>query len=164
MSDPAAGSEEPMAYLEDIVVGEVREHGPGRVVTADEIKRFAREFDPMPFHLDEAAAEASMLGRLCASSVHVLAIGSQLAHAGQGGARAMAVQSALGWDEVRLHSPLFAGDHVRSRSTVESTRASKSRPGQGVVRMRQEILRADGSLVASYLVSVLVDRRPSEDA
>lgn len=147
-------------YFEDVEIGRVRDHGEGRVVTAEEIKRFANEFDPMPFHTDEEAAKASVLGGLCASSVHVLAIGSQLAHESQGGAGEMAVLSALGWDEVRLVSPLFAGDHVRARSVVESKRASKSRPGSGVVTMRNEILRADGSLVASYLVAVLVECRP----
>ena len=146
-------------YFEDIEIGRARDHGEGRVVTAEEIKRFANEFDPMPFHTDEEAAKASVLGGLCASSVHVLAIGSQLAHESQGGAGEMAVLSALGWDDVRLVSPLFAGDHVRARSVVESKRVSKSRPECGVVSMRNEILRADGSLVASYVVAVLVERR-----
>lgn len=70
-------------YFEDIEIGVTRSQGEGRVVTAEEIKRFALEFDPMPFHPDEKAAEASILGRLCASRVHVLALGSQLAHEGQ---------------------------------------------------------------------------------
>ncbi len=148
-------------YFDDIEIGLMRDHGEGRVVTAEEIKRFAREFDPMPFHTDEEAAKESMLGGLCASSVHVLAIGSQLAHESQGGAGEMAVLSALGWDDVRLLSPLFAGDHVRARSFVESKRESKSRPNCGVVSMRNEIVRKDGSLVASYLVAVLVERRPT---
>ena len=68
-------------YYEEIEVGSTRNHGNGRVVTAEEIKRFALEFDPMPFHTDEKAAKDSILGGLCASSVHVLALGSQLAHA-----------------------------------------------------------------------------------
>lgn len=151
----------PRQYFEDIEIGVVRDHGPGRVVDAEEIKRFALEFDPMPFHVDEAAAEASVLGRLCASSVHVLAIGSQLAHEGQGGEMEMAVLSGLGWDEVRLVSPLFAGDHVRARSWVAEKRASGSRPDCGIVTMMNEIVRAEGSLVASYKITVLVERRPS---
>ena len=150
-----------LEYYEDIEIGNLRDHGEGRVVTADEIKRFALEFDPMPFHVDEVAAKASMLGGLCASSVHVLALGSQLAHAGQQRGKMMAVQSALGWDEVRLASPLFAGDHVRARSSVTAKRESKSRPGCGIVTLLNEVVRADGSLIASYLTSVLVDKRPS---
>ena len=70
-------------YYADIEIGVTRSQGEGRVVTAEEIKRFALEFDPIPFCTDEKAAEASILGRLCASSVHVLALGSQLAHEGQ---------------------------------------------------------------------------------
>lgn len=149
-----------MEYFEDIEIGARRDHGPGRVVTAQEIKRFAAEFDPMPFHLDEEAAKASVLGGLCASSVHVLALGSQLSHEGQSEADQMAVLSALGWDAVRLRSPLYAGDHIRVESVVESKRASKSRPEAGIVTMRSEIRRTDRSLVASYTVSVLVERRP----
>lgn len=146
-------------YFEDVEIGVVRDHGPGRVITAEEIKRFANEFDPMPFHTDEAAAKASMLGGLCASSVHVLAIGSQLAHEGQGAAEQMAVLSALGWDDVRLVSPLFAGDHVRVRSFVESKRDSGSRPDCGIVSLRSEIVRGDDSMIARYLVAVLVQKR-----
>lgn len=148
-------------YFEEIALDVMREHGPGRVVTAEEIKRFAAEFDPMPFHMDEEAAKASVLGGLCASSVHVLALGSQLAHESQGGAREMAVISALGWDEVRLRSPLFAGDHVRAQSCVESKRPSGSRPDCGIVIMRNEILRADGTTIATYKVSILVEKAPA---
>ena len=149
-----------MQYFEDIELNQVRDHGEGRVVTTEEIKRFALEFDPMPFHTDEEAAKESVFGRLCASSVHVLALGSQLAHQ-QGNAQSMSVLSALGWDDVRLKSPLFAGDHIRARSFVESKRISKSRPSCGIVTLRNEIVRADDSLVASYAVSVLVECRPS---
>jgi acyl dehydratase len=148
-------------YFEDIVIDATRDHGPGRVVTAEEIKRFAAEFDPMPFHLDEEAAKASVFGRLCASSVHIFALGSQLSHASEGGHEELAVASGLGWDEVRLKSPLFAGDHVRTRSIVESKRVSKGRPDFGIVTMRTEILRADDSMVASYKMSLLVAKRPS---
>jgi len=150
-----------MQYFEDIQLNEMRDHGEGRVVTAEEIKRFALEFDPMPFHTDEAAAKDSVFGRLCASSVHVLALGSQLAHEGMADAEPMAVLSALGWDDVRNKSPLFAGDHIRARSYVESKRKSESRPDRGIVTLRNEIVRADGSVVASYAVSVLVECRPS---
>ena len=146
-------------YYEDIEIGVTRSQGEGRVVTAEEIKRFALEFDPMPFHTDEKAAEASILGRLCASSVHVLALGSQLAHEGQAESREMAVLSALGWDRVRLVTPLFAGDHIRARATIESKRESKSRPGSGIVTLLNEIVRKDDSLIAHYTVSVLVEKR-----
>lgn len=148
-----------MQYYEDVSVGHVRDHGPGRVVTAEEIKRFAAEFDPMPFHLDEEAAKASLLVALCASSVHILALGSQLSHESQGGEEEMAVLSGLGWDEVRLKSPLFAGDHIRAQSVVESKRVSGSRPDCGIVTMRSEIMREDGAMVATYKISVLVKRR-----
>ena len=160
MSDPA-----PVLFYEDIEPSEFAYHGPGRVVTADEIKRFALEFDPMPFHVDEEAAAKSILGRLCASSVHVLAIGSQLAHEGMAGdTDEMAVLSGLGWDKVRLVSPLFAGDHVRVRSRVASKRESGSRPDCGIVTMDNQVLRADESLIASYEISVLVLKRPADGA
>ena len=152
-------------FFEDVEISEFRYHGPGRVVDAEEIKRFAAEFDPMPFHLDEEAAKESILGRLCASSVHVLAIGSQLSHEGMGTeADEMAVLSGLGWDKVRLVSPLFAGDHVRVRSRVATKRASGSRPDCGIVTMDNQVVRADESLIASYEISVLVLKRPAAEA
>ncbi|MCP4907340.1 MAG: acyl dehydratase [bacterium] len=152
-----------MQYFEDIRVESMRRHGPGRVISAEEIKCFAAEFDPMPFHLDEEAAKASILGGLCASSVHVLALGTQLSHAHRGDSEGMVVSSALGWDEVRLKRPLFAGDHVRVQSYVESKRESASRSDCGIVILRTEIVLADGSVVASYKVSLLVDKRPHQE-
>ena len=70
-------------YYGDIEIGVTQSQGEGRVVTAEKIKRFALEFDPMPFRTDKKAAEASILGRLRALSVHVLAQGGQRAHEGQ---------------------------------------------------------------------------------
>ncbi|MDC1295656.1 hypothetical protein N8077_04925 [Myxococcota bacterium] len=70
-------------YYAGIEIGVTRSQGEGRVLTAADIKRFAFELETMLFNTDEKAAEASILGRLCASSVHVLALGSQLAHEGQ---------------------------------------------------------------------------------
>ncbi len=149
-----------MQYFEEVRVDSKREHGPGRVITAEEIKRFAAEFDPMPFHTDEEAAKNSMLGGLCAASSHVLALGVQLTHEREGEVEAMAVSSALGWDEVRLRSPLYAGDHVRAKSRIESKRESASRPDCGIVTLLTEIVRSDGSVVATYKVSLLVEKRP----
>ena len=71
----------------------------------------------------------------------------------------MAILGGLGWDEVRFHSPLFAGDRIHVRSRVESLRESKSRPGLGVMTSLTEIRRADESLVSSFKVSVLIAKR-----
>ncbi len=66
-------------YFEDFEVGDVR-HGGRHVVSKDEILRFAREFDPAPFHLDEAAANASVFGGLTASGAHTVALQIKLIH------------------------------------------------------------------------------------
>jgi len=70
---PAASPPSPRYFWEDFPVGQVREFG-GYRVTREAVLAFAREFDPQPFHLDDAAAEASLFGRLAASGWHTCAM------------------------------------------------------------------------------------------
>ena len=78
-SDPAAAaSPQPKRFFwEDFPVGQVREFGAYRV-TREAVLAFAREFDPQPFHLDDAAAEASLFGRLAASGWHTCAMAMRM--------------------------------------------------------------------------------------
>jgi len=150
-----------MRFFEDIDLEAVQESGLSAPISAGQIKRFAAEFDPMPFHLDEEAAKASPMGGLCASSVHVLALATKLSHElrSAGGAAELAVLGGLGWDDIRFEAPLLAGDRVRVRTSIAGARTSRSRPGMGIVTTRVEMLREDGARIAGMCVATLVARR-----
>ena len=151
-----------MRYFEDIEVGTERETPLSDPITADEIKAFAGEFDPMPFHLDEEAARASPMGGLCASSIHTIAIGTKLTSRATLGEEPLAVLGGLGWNDIRFPAPLLAGNRVRVKLHCEGKRLSQSRPGTGIMTNRIDIHREDGTLVATYRLSTLVACRPAD--
>jgi acyl dehydratase len=69
------------------------------------------------------------------------------------------VVANLGWDKVTLPAPVFAGDTIYAESEVLETRASKSRPGQGIVRVRTRGYKQDGTVVIEFERTVLVHSR-----
>ena len=149
-------------YFEDIVVdAPPRESTESYKVSAEEIKRFAAEFDPMPFHLDEEAAAQSAMGALCASGMHTIALALKLAHKmSQNTDHGRAVLAGLGWDEVRFTAPVFVDDELRVRAWVCDKRPSQSKADRGIVRTRIEIFKQDGTVVAHYTAASLIRRRP----
>jgi acyl dehydratase len=144
MSDmPAPPEPAPRAirfYWEDFRVGEVRESGGCRV-TREAVLAFARDFDPQPFHLDDAAAEASLFGRLAASGWHTCAMAMRLL------CDAYLLESASlgspGVDSLRWLAPVYPGDTLRVRVTVLESRPMASRPDVGLVRSLSELLNQD---------------------
>jgi acyl dehydratase len=124
-----------LLHYEDFTVGESFDLGDHRV-TADEIKAFAREFDPQFFHLDEERAKSSVLGGLSASGWHTCGILMRLMVDGYLG-RAAGMGSP-GLDEVKWLKPVYAGETLRGRMTVMAKRRSRSRPEMGLVTMRWE--------------------------
>jgi len=151
----------PMRFYEDIEIGATRESAESWEVTAEEIKAFASEFDPMAFHLDETAGAESPMGGLCASSVHVMSLGVKFSHRMGDGGKPLAILGGLGWDEIRFRAPLLAGDRIRVRSRVESLRESRSRPGIGILTTSTELVKADETVCASWKISVLIAKRPT---
>jgi acyl dehydratase len=148
-----------MKYFEDYEVGESFEHG-AYTVSADEIMTFARQYDPQPFHLDLAAAAASVFGGLTASGFHTVAIQGALMHSSpEAGA---AVVAGLGWDEVRFSSPVRVGDTLSVRFTCVATRPSASKPDRGIVRNKVEVLNQDGQVVLTSVHNLLMGRRPAD--
>jgi acyl dehydratase len=133
-------SSKPELFFEDFPPGEVFEYGAYEV-TADEIISFAREFDPQPFHLDENAAKASMLGGLAASGWHVCAIIMRLMVDGYFGRTAS--MGSTGVDEVKWLIPVYPGDRLSCRRTTLEARVSSKRPDMGIVRLRWELLAAE---------------------
>ncbi len=123
---------------------------------APDIIAFAAAFDPQRFHLDEAAAKASLFGGLCASGWHTAAIWMKLmvAHrrrveAGMG-AGAPRLGPSPGFRNLKWLKPVFAGDTVAYSSTVIDKRASASRPGWGLVFHRNEGVNQKGEPVFSF--------------
>jgi acyl dehydratase len=147
-----------MDYFEDIVVGNVRESEKAYELTADEIIEFCRKWDPLPFHIDEKAAEATPVGRLFTSAVHSIAIAIRLGH--QLNAEPTATEIGLGWDEVRFHSPACAGDRLRVRGEVIEARPSSSKPHLGIIRSRLTLINQRDEPVVTFQAAALVRRRP----
>ena len=144
-------------YWEDFRAGEVREFG-GYAVTREAVLAFAREFDPQPFHLDDAAAEASLFGRLAASGWHTCAMAMRML------CDAYLLESAsLGSprvDALRWLAPVYPGDTLRVRFTVLESRPMASRPGVGLVRSSWEVLNQDDATVLTMSGFGMFRRRP----
>ena len=131
-------------FWEDFKVGEVEQIG-GKKVERDEVIDFARQFDPQPFHVDEAAATQSMYGGLIASGWHTCSMVMRMM------CDAYLVQSASvgspGIDNLKWLKPVRPGDTIRARRTTLESRTSKSRPEIGIVRNLWEVFNQEGELV-----------------
>ena len=148
-------------YWEDFTPGRVMEYGP-RHVTRAEILDFATEFDPQPFHLDEAAARSTMLGGLCASGWHSCCILMRML--ADGFVLNSSSMGAPGIDEVLWLTPIRPGDDLTLRATVLSTRTSGSRPDMGFVNVQLELYNADGTRVMSLKAPLMFGRRTPGEA
>ena len=118
------------------------EYGP-RTLTREEIMAFAAEFDPQPMHLDEEAAQRSMLGGLAASGWHSCCLLMRMIS--DGFLRQSSFMGAPGVEEVRWLAPVRAGEPSRVRATVLETRPSRSRPDLGFVNFRFELVDRAGT-------------------
>jgi acyl dehydratase len=144
-------------YWEDLAVGDVIETGTVSLF-AEEMKAFAREFDPQPFHVDERAATDTFFGGLVASGLHTLALSMRLLV--ESDCRIAGGFVGIGLDELKFCQPVRPGDSLRVVSELVESRPSKSRPGQGVARYRVHSLNQDNELVLSLVTTLLVPRRP----
>lgn len=117
-------------YFENLPVGHIIELGQRRV-TREEIVEFATEFDPQPHHLDDAAADASILKGMSASGWHTCAIMMRMLCDGL--VYRAASMGSPGIDEVRWMKPVRPDDLLTMRGEVKSARVSKSRPEMGIV-------------------------------
>ena len=144
-------------YLEDFEVGQT--FRSARItVDADQIKRFAADFDPQPFHLDERAAAKSIFRGLVASGWHTTAITMKLLVEGELTPAGGIV--GVGADEIRWPRPVRPGDELRVECEVIDARASKSRPEQGVVRLKVTTLNQQNEVVQTFMPTLIVPRRP----
>jgi len=156
-----------MRFFEDMQVGQRREVG-SFTFSADEIKSFAAQFDPQPFHLDEAAGRNSLFGGLAASGWHVASVcmklivadAQRLARDAVARGETVAVWGpSPGFRELRWIQPVLAGDTISFASEVESRRASDSRPEWGILQIRNTGTNQRGELAFSFLATAFVPRR-----
>ena len=147
-----------MRYYEDIEVGKVHEVGC-HLVSKDEIIRFAEQWDPQPFHVDEEAARASLLGGLSASSCHTYSI-SSLIFARYPERTKTAAMLGL---KMRFPTPVRPGDELTMRESCLDKRLSRSRPEYGIIKSRVSMLNAAGEEVFVMQSSYLVERRDASD-
>jgi acyl dehydratase len=159
-----------MHFFEDIEIGQRREVG-SFTFTADGIKKFASQFDPQPFHLDEEEGRKSLFGGLAASGWHIAAACMKLlvADGQRQSAEAVARGETIaiwgpspGFRELRWLRPVLAGDTVSYASEVQSLRASEKRPEWGILQARNTGTNQRGELVFSVLATAFVPRRNAD--
>ena len=143
-------------YFEDLEIGGIRKAGP-YVVSKDEIIRFAKQYDPRPFHIDEEAAARSAFGGLSASAAHTFAIFVLLTNKLQPPFRALA---GLGFDELKLPNAVRPGDELHLEETFLDKRETKSRADRGILRSQIQLRNQRGETVLQCISSLLVARRP----
>ena len=146
-------------YYEDFVVGDVYEHRPGRTITQhDNISFTLLTMNTHPMHFDEQYARHSEFGRciVCSPLTVALMVGMSVTDVSQ---KAIA---NLGWTDIKLTHPLFAGDTLYAESEVLDKRESKSRPAAGIVSVKTAGLNQDGVKVCEFNRTMLIMKRGNE--
>jgi acyl dehydratase len=144
-------------YLDDFAVGQVFRTSTLPVDT-DSIKAFARQFDPQPFHLDEAAAAKTLFGGLAASGWHTAAM-TMLLLVKEGIPVAGGIIGA-GMEEMRWPRPVRPGDLLHLETEVLELRPSQSNPKRGILKMRTTTFNQNNEPVQVMTGSLVVPRRP----
>lgn len=145
-------------YLEDFAVGQT--FGSGRLrIEAEQIKSFAIEFDPQPFHLDESTARDTIFRGLAASGWHTAAVTMRLLVESE--LKPAGGIVGVGCDEFRWPRPVRPGDELHVESEVLEVRPSKSRLEQGLIKVRTTTLNQNGEPVQILVANLVVPRRPA---
>lgn len=152
------GPSEQRLYFEDLRVGQRFTTASSYTIDETQIKAFAAQFDPQPFHLDEEAGRATVFGGLVASGWHTAAITMRLII--EGGPRFAGGTLGLG-AELSWLKPVRAGDTLTVRGEVLETTPSSSRRDRGRVNMRTETLNQLGDVVQVCVSKVMVPCRPT---
>jgi len=152
-SDESGGSDR--LYLEDLHPGQRFTSG-SHTIDETQIKAFATQFDPQPFHLDDEAAKGSLFGGLAASGWHTAAITMRL-QVESGLPIAGGIIGAGG--EVNWPRPTRPGDILHVESEILEVRPSRSRPDRGMITVRSETLNHRREVVQTMTVTLVVPRR-----
>jgi acyl dehydratase len=143
-------------YYEDFTIGDVYEHRPGRTITETDNTWFTLlTMNTHPLHFDAEYARKSEFGRCIVASPLTVAIlvGMSVSDVSQ---KAIA---NMGWTNIRMTAPVFAGDTLYSESEVLAKRDSKSRPTAGLVTVMTRGFNQDGVLVCDFERTILIARR-----
>jgi acyl dehydratase len=143
-------------YFEDFVTGDVYEHRPGRTITQTDNTWFTLlTMNTHPLHFDEEYAKATEFGRtlVCSPFTVALLVGMSVSDVSQ---KAIA---NLGWREISLPAPVFAGDTLYGESEVLEKRESRSRPEAGIVCVRTTGKNQGGVVVCVFERTILVAKR-----
>ena len=143
-------------YLDDLHVGQRFAAGPVSV-TAPEIVHFAREFDPQPFHLDDAAAKATLFEGLAASGWHTASLTMRMLT--DGGIPIATGVIGIG-GEIAWPKPVRPGDTLRVESEVLAIAPSRSKPNQAIVTIRSTTANQHGETVQVLTAKIIVFARP----
>ena len=146
-------------HFEDLAVGEVIDLGR-TTVSKEMIITFAREFDPFPFHLDEAAAKASLLGGLASSGWQTGALSLRMLV--DSFLSKVASCGGLGFRDLKWKNPVMVGDTIGGTVTIAELRRSSSHPQWGIVTMDFDIRNQKQKPVMSMRLANLVECRNAE--
>ncbi|MCB1688991.1 MAG: MaoC family dehydratase N-terminal domain-containing protein [Halioglobus sp.] len=149
-------------YYDDYVVGD--EHPCATyAVERDEIIAFASKWDPQPWHIDESAARESYFGGLTACSAHIFSIFCITSQQWQSGVQQMAI-AGLGFDNLRMHKPVYAGDTLRCVTLVEDKRESRSNPAGGICVCGVKLINQHDEVVFSVSASTMMMKDPARNS
>ena len=143
-------------YFEDFNVGDTYEHRPGRTVTQqDNIWFTLLTMNTHPLHFDEEYGKASEFGRcvVCSPLTVALLVGMSVSDVSQ---KAIA---NMGWRDIKMTAPVFAGDTLYAESQVVDKRESKSRPTAGLVTVSTAGHNQDRKVVCTFERTILVAKR-----
>jgi len=152
-------TENNLRYYEDFEIGEIIPVGY-KTITREEVTRFAEEFDPQPFHLNDEAAAKSLFGKLSASGWHTASmfmrmyVDSVLKNAASLG--------APGVEQLKWLKPVFPDDTLTGRYHILDKRVSQSRPGVGILYGKAEMMNQDKEIVMTFEGSGFMRCRDSE--
>jgi acyl dehydratase len=140
-------------HYEDLALGETITLGR-TAVSKQMIVDFAREFDPLPFHLDEAAARQSLLGGLAASGWQTAALTLKLLD--EAFLNGIASMGGLGFTDLKWKRPVMVGDTITGTASISALRLSRSHPERGIVTLDLDLRNQDGAPVMSMSLANLV--------
>ncbi len=143
-------------YFEDFDIGKIFVAGT-IVVDINEMKSFARRYDPQPFHTDEEAARASIYGTLTAPAAYTMAISHIFLHRYLPG---MAWIGLLGWENVEFPNPVRPGDELSVTFESLHRRESTSKKDRGIVSYKVIVHNQNNDIVLAYKAKAMAAKRP----
>ena len=159
MANPKQPSRKEFLYLDDLHVGQRFISGT-HLINEEQIKAFAKQFDPQPFHLDAQAAKDTLFEGLVASGWHTAAISMRLT------VERLPIAGGIvgAGGEIAWPKPTRPGDTLHVESEILELRPSRSRPDRGMVTIRSETVNQLGEVVQVLTAKLVVPRRTSPAA